>query len=66
MPRSKKKGPSQGPIINEVLCWTQNVINVYDELNFLNQGSEGFSSELYNRNQEPENLAKKIELQIVN
>ena len=52
MARSKKKGPSQGPIINDLLCWTQNVINVSDELNFINLASVVFDEQEISRSRD--------------
>ena len=52
MVRSKKEEPIQGPIINEVLCWAQNVINVSNELNFLNLGSVGFEEQEISRSRD--------------
>ena len=49
MVRSKKEEPIQCTIINEVLCWSQNVINVSDERNFLNLGSVGFEEQEISR-----------------
>ena len=52
MTRSKKEGPTQGPIINEVLCWAQNMINVSNELNFINLGSVGFEEREISRSRD--------------